>query len=46
VKKAEKLENADGSRHGVSMQTNTAEPMEPSEQFCPNSHAPAEHHHP
>ena len=26
----------DGSRHVVHMQTNTAEPMEPSEQFCPN----------
>ena len=31
-----KLENGDGSRHVVCMQKTTAEPMEPSEQFCPN----------
>ena len=36
MKKGGKLENGDGSRHDVCMQTNTAEPMEPSEQFCPN----------
>jgi transposase-like protein/IS1 family transposase len=36
VKEGERLENGGGSRHGVCMQTSTAEPMEPSEQFCPN----------
>jgi transposase-like protein/IS1 family transposase len=36
VKWGEKLENGDGSGHVVYMQTTTAEPMEPSEQFCPN----------
>jgi len=36
VKKGEKLEHFDGSGHAVGMQTTTIEPMEPSEQFCPN----------
>jgi transposase-like protein len=36
VKKGEKLEHFDGSGHAVGMQTLTSEPMEPSEQFCPN----------
>ena len=31
-----KLENLDGPRHSVSMENNHTEPMEPSEQFCPN----------
>ncbi len=37
MKKGEKLEEVDGTKHVVCMQTSTAEPMEPSEQFCPNS---------
>src|SRR6266699_5911641 len=31
-----KLENLDGPRHSVSMENKHTEPMEPSEQFCPN----------
>ena len=34
--KGERLEHCDGSVHAVCMQTPTSEPMEPSEQFCPN----------
>lgn len=36
MKWGERLEKGDGSGHVVCMQTLTAEPMEPSEQFCPN----------
>jgi hypothetical protein len=36
VKEEERLEKFDGSEHAVSMQNNTSEPMEPSEQFGPN----------
>ena len=31
-----KLENPDGSRQSVSMENNHTEPMEPSDQCCPN----------
>jgi len=36
VKEGERLEKIDGSEHAMSMQNNISEPMEPSEQFCPN----------
>jgi hypothetical protein len=37
VKEGEKLEKKDGLWHGVCMQNKTREPMQPSDQFCPNT---------
>ena len=36
MKEGERLEKIDGSEHALSMQNNISEPMDPSEQFCPN----------